>query len=386
MIARNWQHRPHHCAHKAPSLAYKRATPIAKLCRGHAPMPHRIFAPTIAALLIAGAALPAGPAPAANAGPTAPTAAMVDALAAELTAGFVFPEVGARYAAALKQKLASGAYAAISDPEALAKALTSDLQAVAPDGHLKVFSPAATAKAGPRGAAGAEAQGLIAGGWLADGVAYANFNLFPGDPETVAKVDAFIAAHAGAKVLIIDVRGHRGGGLAEMDRLFPQMFTRETALVTMDTRQAVEEQGAGPLRENATLRRQESPAGVVRRTHYAMPAARPVWANTKIYLLTARRTASAAEHLALSLKRTGRATLVGEATRGANHFGGLAELPGGFGVFVPVGRTFDPDTGKDWEGSGVAPDVAVPAAEALDKALALAGVDPAKVHSLPGAR
>jgi hypothetical protein len=342
--------------------------------------------PALAAMLMAGAmVLPAVPAPAGSVSQSHSTAATVNALASELAAGFVFPETGARYAAALKQKLAGGAYASISDPEALAKALTSDLQAVAPDGHLKVFSPAATAKAGPRSLAGPDAQGLIASGWLADGVAYANFNLFPGDPETVAKVDAFIAAHAGAKVLIIDVRGHRGGGLAEMDRLFPQMFTRETALVTMDTRQAVEEQGDGPLRENATLRRQASPVGVVRRTHYAVPAARPVWANTKIYLLTAKRTASAAEHLALSLKRTGRATLVGEATRGANHFGGLAELPGGFGVFVPVGRTFDPETGRDWEGSGVAPDVAVPAAEALEKALALAGVDPAKVRSLPGA-
>ena len=46
----------------------------------------------------------------------------------------------------------------------------------------------------------------------------------------------------------------------------------------------------------------------------------------------------------------------------------------GYAAFVPVGRTFDPDTGQSWEGTGVAPDVAVPADKALDEALKLAGV------------
>ena len=36
---------------------------------------------------------------------------------------------------------------------------------------------------------------------------------------------------------------------------------------------------------------------------------------------------------------------------------------------IPIGRTFDPVTGADWEGVGVAPDVAVPAVQALDEAV-----------------
>jgi C-terminal processing protease CtpA/Prc len=46
----------------------------------------------------------------------------------------------------------------------------------------------------------------------------------------------------------------------------------------------------------------------------------------------------------------------------------------GYAAFVPVGRTFDPDTGQSWEGTGVAPDVPVSADRALDEALKLAGV------------
>ena len=45
----------------------------------------------------------------------------------------------------------------------------------------------------------------------------------------------------------------------------------------------------------------------------------------------------------------------------------------GYAAFIPVGRTFDPDTGQSWEGTGVAPDVAVPSDKALDEALRLAG-------------
>jgi len=45
----------------------------------------------------------------------------------------------------------------------------------------------------------------------------------------------------------------------------------------------------------------------------------------------------------------------------------------GYAAFIPVGRTFDPDTGESWEGTGVKPDVAVPADKALDEALKLAG-------------
>jgi hypothetical protein len=57
---------------------------------------------------------------------------------------------------------------------------------------------------------------------------------------------------------------------------------------------------------------------------------------------------------------------------GAGHFGGLMPIGERFAAFVPVGRTYDPDTDWDWEGRGVAPDVQVPADQALEVALARA--------------
>lgn len=388
---------------------------------------HRIVGLSAAALLVAGVVTFApGQAaePAAAKATAAPvdTAALVDTLARELTDYFVFPDVAQRYAAAIRARQAAGAYAAIRDPAALAAAITDDLQAVAKDGHLRVFAPRPAPAAGPMpgggpvvvaaGAGGpapaggpvvvtvpksadgaAPPQGMMmlklppaipASGWLADGVAYIRFDGFPGDPETLSKLGAFITAHASAKTLIIDARAHRGGGLEEMDVLYPHLFAQETPLAMMETRAAVEAAGAAPVKDGPYLLRQASDPGVVRRLHVARPAAKPLLGDAKVYLLTSRRTGSAGEHLAMTLKRTHRATLIGEPTYGAAHYGGQIDLPGGFWAFVPGGRSYDPDTGKSWEGTGVAPDVAVPAAEALNKALDLAGVRPGQRRPLPG--
>nr|MBA3835000.1 hypothetical protein [Sphingomonas sp.] len=163
----------------------------------------------------------------------------------------------------------------------------------------------------------------------------------------------------------------------EMDLLFPQLFQQPTVLVEMDTRAAVDARSGNPIDE-ASLRKIAGPDGVVRRQHFVIPAARPTGLRSaKAYLLTSDRTASAGEHLSLSLKRTKRATLIGETTRGAGHYGSVEQLDKDFtfDAFVPVGRTFDPDTGEGWEGVGVKPDVEVPADKALDEALKLAGVN-----------
>lgn len=43
-----------------------------------------------------------------------------------------------------------------------------------------------------------------------------------------------------------------------------------------------------------------------------------------------------------------------------------------FGIFIPQGYAFSPVTKSNWEGTGITPDVTVPAAEALARAYAAA--------------
>lgn len=308
--------------------------------------------------------------------------AAVTDLASALKDFYTYPEPGKAYAEMLRTKVSSGAYSNFSDAETFAKTVTADLQAVHKDGHLRLQVLTPDEQSGARFS---KSSAVTKSGWIADGVAYIAFSGLPGNDATLADVRKFLATHKGAKRLIIDERGNRGGGVAEMNLIFAQIFAKPTVLVAMDTRLANEQAHGSPPSAEDSMRKIPGPEGVVRREHYVVPAAdQGNLAHAKIYLLISHRTASAGEHLALALKRTHRATLVGEDTAGANHFGAMVPMGQGYVANVPVGRTFDPDTGEDWEGVGVAPDVTVPAEKALDEALRLAGVQVSGDAALAG--
>jgi hypothetical protein len=314
--------------------------------------------------------------------------AAVRDLANAVEENYVFPDIGRKYAEFLRANLAAGKYANFADADAFAKRVTEDLRAFHKDGHLRleVVRPDAN---GNRQMSGPPAgDDVTRAGWLADGVAYIDFAGFPGNEATLKRVREFLATHRDARTLIIDARHNGGGGLAEMNLIFAQIFAGPTTLVDMDIRTAVEEKYGSPFDPNdPLLRRIKGPETINRREHVVVPAAdQGGLKDAKVYLLTSKRTFSAAEHFSLSLKRTHRATLVGEATGGGAHFGGMAPMGKGYAAFIPVGRTFDPDTGESWEGSGVQPDVAVPSDKALDEALKLAGVSSTSAAALVSLR
>ena len=379
----------------------------------------------LAAVLLAAGAAPVAAQPAAVAAPGATAApapqAMPDMplttaearqaasdLATILETNFVFPDVAHHYADALRTKAAAGGYDGFTSAFEFARQVTADLRAVAPDNHLKLMvappgggapgmGPAAVtahpAAGTPPGAAGPGPAGAprlvrMAAGpaseqarWLAPGIAFVRFNLFPGDADTVAAAARFMADHAEAKTIIFDIRTHRGGGLAEMNAIFPFLFAKPTVLVAMDTRASVDRaQGDG---DEPQVRRVPAAGDIVHREHYVTPSTTEKRLfGAKVFVLTSARTGSAAEHFALALKRTHRATLIGETTGGAGNYGGFQPVGAKFLAFVPVGHSFDPDTGKGWEGVGVAPDVAVPAERALVEALTRSGVAPADAERL----
>ncbi|GJL93780.1 MAG: interphotoreceptor retinoid-binding protein [Hyphococcus sp.] len=311
-------------------------------------------------------------------------AAVIENLAEVLEDNFVFPDIGAQYGAYLRSREFPESDAKKAQAEFAAN-LTAELQAVHRDAHLRIFPPSIE----ENDAAGEEPKpdvpkitAIEAAQWLTPEVAYIRFNLFPGDAGTLSAVEKFVSEYASTKVLIIDVRGHRGGGLAEMDILFSDLFTEQTDLLYMETRKIVDELGGSPIVDGATVRTIPGPESVVRRKHMAIPRPNSRLGDTKLYILASGYTASAAEHLVLSVKRTGRGVVVGEQTRGGAHYGGTIDIGAGYAAFVPVGRTFDPETGKDWEGSGVAPTMAVDATQALRAALVDIGLSEIRAEQI----
>jgi hypothetical protein len=310
------------------------------------------------------------------------------ALAAKLESDFVYPEQGARYAAMLRANVAAGRYASLTG-ETAAQAMTRDLQALQADGHLQVHwtDPAAVSSGTDQPRGPDEKFSFIEQpGWIAPGIAYIRINAFPHDQATTDQVAAFMRDHAGAKALIFDVRTHHGGGLDQMDAIFPWLFEKPTPLLTMATRRTVDEALGGPSKGKPTMKDLSKSDTEVFRQHWALPNGDTRLLGAKVYVLTSGASVSAAEHFALAMKRTHRAVLVGAPTGGANHFGGDFDLPGGFHAFVPVGRTFDPDTGKDWEGTGVIPDEVIAPQVALEWTLAQLGVSGAEARQLAESR
>lgn len=344
-----------------------------------------------ALLLAAATALgPAFMSPPAMAADEAGADVIAEKYAALLERDYVYPETGKRYADAIRAGIAAGRYNALNG-EALGTAIDSDVNAVSPDGHLRLRIPEVTASAAPApgGAAPAPRPKKVPveqAGWIAPGIAFIRFNVFPQDEAVTAEAAKFMADHADAKAIIFDIRTHNGGGLDQMDAIFPWLFGKETRLVTMATRASVDAEGGSPIAGIASMREVKGDAGMVAREHWATPNADTRLRDAKVYVLTSGASASAAEHFALAMKHTGRGVLVGAPTAGANHFGRGEDLGGGYGAFIPVGRTYDPVTGEDWEGDGVQPDIAVPPADALVRALTELGVAPAEARALSDAR
>jgi len=296
-------------------------------------------------------------------------------LAEALAAIYLYPSVGERYAEALRVALKANAYDGVHTRQDLADRLRADLQTVAPDAHLRLLpNDLIEDHSSPEIVSGTVLpEGIEAMDMMGSdrGVAYLRFTAFPHDPRTAPAARAFLLDNAGStSAVIIDARALPGGGIEVMDAILPLFFDKRTVLVSMDTRAAAENES--PFTEGATLIRRAGPAGFVTYDHVVMPDKQERrLRKVPLYYLISSETASAGEHLALALKRTGRGTLIGETTRGANHFGALVPVGSRLTAFVPVGRTYDPDTGCDWEGEGIEPDVALPAEAALEEALRL---------------
>jgi hypothetical protein len=305
---------------------------------------------------------------------------LVAALATRIDDFYVDPAVTRIYRAALDKALAEGAFDGLAG-DALAARLKSVLQAAHPDLHLSIYAPGSGmfGKEDEKGQPQIPANALEAAGWVAPGIAYVRPFAFFDRESDVERLQKFMDEHSGARALIIDLRHHNGGELREMDVILADLFAAPTNLLTMTSRPAAWErfEKKAPTERLSVIARDTT---MVREMHRAVPRTGGArMAGTPVYVLTSRRTASAAEHLALAMKISGRATLVGDTTRGAGHYGDEVELADGFSMFIPYGDTVDPKTGKGWEGGGVTPDVAVPAKDALDYVLEKLGAPKASV-------
>ena len=278
--------------------------------------------------------------------------AVTNRLSAAL-AQYPFPDK----AAALRGMLADNAarYARLSQVDDLAKALTRDLLAASGDKHFSVHSINAGAPVPqPMGQVDSGiADGFVDARRLPGNIGYLKLRLFGRELRLLTQIDASLTLLGETDALIIDLRSNRGGSGESLQKLLGYVLGRAAPIQTLTWRQP--DGSSRTIEERAA----EPPTG----TAYQQP----------VYVLTAARTASAAEAFAYALKGYRRAVLVGETTLGAaNPSSGLTPLGLGLEAFVPNGLVESAITHTNWEGVGVEPDVTTPAADALVEAYRLA--------------
>jgi C-terminal processing protease CtpA/Prc len=87
-----------------------------------------------------------------------------------------------------------------------------------------------------------------------------------------------------------------------------------------------------------------------------------------VYVLTSATTFSGGEQLSYDLQQLGRATIVGERTRGGGHAREGFTVHPHLEATISVAESVNPKTGGNWEGTGVTPDIQTPATQARDVA------------------
>jgi retinol-binding protein 3 len=182
---------------------------------------------------------------------------------------------------------------------------------------------------------------------LPGGIGYLKLNSFPDPSVCQQTARAAMARLNPARALIFDLRDNRGGYPDMVSLMAAYLFDHPEYLYNP--------------RENMT-----------RQSWTRSPVAGNRLADKPVYILTSTSTFSGAEQFAWDLKMLKRATIVGEKTGGAAHSGVFHRLDDHFGMAIPETTPINPFPEPGWEGTGVAPDVPVKAADALERAKKLA--------------
>jgi hypothetical protein len=260
--------------------------------------------------------------------------------------------LAARMNSLLRQWLAERRYANVVTPEALAAKLTDDLFSLSHDKHLSVVVVPSVVEGTYAGAgetqqtreenvrlsnAGVQRVEILPGN-----VGYLNVTAFFSPSEAGEAIAGALHMLRHSDALILDSRDNAGGS-PDTVALLASYFFDAPGIPLLDI-----------IPRAGTVQHYLTQSEIMDRD-----GKRPV------YVLTSARTWSGGEGIAYILQERHRAEIIGETTVGAANAGKPYKINEPFYVNVPNGRLRTAVRSSNWEGTGVIPDVAVSAADAL---------------------
>jgi tetratricopeptide (TPR) repeat protein len=276
-------------------------------------------------------------------------------IASLLETKYVIPEMAIKYGEEFKKKFESGSYESTTNPKEFAEQVTADLISITKDKH-KNFRLIESSDIGEKPESSLhhpiryhrlgikENKGFSKLEWIEGNIGYLDIRRFYNISDIRDMVNATMRILSNANAIIIDLRENGGGS---GDYLSSYFLKHPTQLNSWYFR------GADFLKEAWTFKE----IGVERLT------------DVPLFLLTSKRTFSAAESFAYDMKIRGRATIIGDSTKGGAHSVDLFKIDDQFEIYIPTARAINPITGGNWEGTGVIPDIPVPSESALETAI-----------------
>jgi hypothetical protein len=281
---------------------------------------------------------------------------IIDSVMTGFAKHYVYPEIAAQMSSQIQEKYRDQQYDEMDDLGMFTRQLTRDLRKISEDRHIwiSVMSSSDFAPAIGDTLTQDEIASRLTGHcsfkkveWLPGNVGYLRFDRFEDPVYAGPTAVAAINFLANCDAVIIDLR-ENGGGEEKMVRLLSSYFYKEPLLLN-----------SLYFTETDSLEQSWS---------YAYVPGRKL-VNADLYVLTSEGTASGAEAFSYSLQNYARATIVGETTAGAAHWSEYWDFPNlHVRAKIPIARPIHPVTKGSWEGSGVTPNISVPAEQALDKA------------------
>ena len=242
-------------------------------------------------------------------------------------------------------------YKSISNQKEFSTVITKDLQKVSKDLHLKVnFEPKRIAQSKRIMPANIKLKrdkmmamkmaeinfGFTETKVLNGNIGYLNLRMFADMKYAKETATAAMNFLKNTNAIIIDLRNN-GGGVPNMMQLLSSYFTGKKPVLLSN----FYERKTNNKTQLFTL---ESIDGK-RRT------------NTPLYILTSKKTFSAAEAFTYTLKHLNKAIVVGETTRGGANRTKRVNLNNNFTISIPYIEATHPVTKTNWEGKGVKPTI-----------------------------
>ncbi|HEU4790579.1 MAG TPA: S41 family peptidase [Flavobacterium sp.] len=284
---------------------------------------------------------------------------VIDSISLLLNKSYIFPEVAKKMGDYILSNFKNGSYTTITNPTLFSEKLTADLQSISKDKHIQVrFNPAfiKELRESNKNPSHEELPVSLLEKWKINNYGFKEVKILDGNigyldlrsfGDTSFGGETAVAAMnflSNANALIIDLRKNGGGSSEMIQLIISYLFDSE------------------PVHLNNFYYRPTDSNTQTWTLPYVSGKRMP---NVDVYVLTSKRTFSAAEEFSYDLKNLHRATIIGEVTGGGANPGGDEIATDRFTIFVPFGRAINPITKTNWEGTGVQPDIEVPADDAL---------------------